>query len=263
MGRSRFSVVTVVLNDREGFCRTRSSVLAQGVSLFEWIVIDGGSTDGTLLEIEGTVARNIKWVSEHDKGLYDAMNKGLGQSTGDYIIFMNAGDSFAGPDVLNRVNILLLQGKNLYEPDILFGDAFEVSDTGGRRLLKKARPVRSAAYGMFTHHQAIFYRRKTIGSLRYDTSWRVAGDYAFTCGVLAKSRRTLKADVAICNFYRGGLSMKKAAIGRKEALMVQKSILQLGSFRRFINHAAFLASYLLKQQCPTLYDRIRFTDCRL
>ena len=97
---SIFSIITVTRNNLPGLKRTHDSLKIQICHDFEWVVVDGASTDGTpdYLRTTGAI-----WVSEPDSGLYDAMNKGLGNAVGDYIVFMNAGDLFAAPDVLDKI----------------------------------------------------------------------------------------------------------------------------------------------------------------
>jgi putative colanic acid biosynthesis glycosyltransferase len=251
----RFSVITVVLNDKPGFQRTRASLEAQSFKDFEWIVVDGASTDGTLDEIRSIAAPSHLWISERDSGLFDAMNKGLFRARGEYIVFMNAGDTFAGPEVLRQVDSLLKVTPGVW--DLAFGHAYEQAEDG-TLLLKRARAASAIRYGMFTHHQAMFYRRAAIGKVRYDTSFHVAADYHFTCCFLKAAQRTLRIDLPVCVFTRGGLSMKKAETGRREALAIQKQTLKLSPGRRMLNHAAFLGSSLMRTHMRGLYDRLRF-----
>jgi putative colanic acid biosynthesis glycosyltransferase len=95
-----FSIITVTRNNLEGLRRTHVSLRAQSYADYEWIIIDGASSDGTVNYLEGLAARS--W-SEPDEGIYDAMNKGLARARGDYLLLMNAGDSFAAPDVLQKI----------------------------------------------------------------------------------------------------------------------------------------------------------------
>jgi putative colanic acid biosynthesis glycosyltransferase len=90
----RYSIITVCRNNLNGLQRTCESIEAQSFSDFEWIVIDGASTDGTVEFMTNKVQDNISFFSEPDEGLYDAMNKGIDKASGDYLIFMNSGDQF-------------------------------------------------------------------------------------------------------------------------------------------------------------------------
>jgi putative colanic acid biosynthesis glycosyltransferase len=253
----RFSVVTIGLNDSAGFGETRASVDAQLFPDFEWLVLDGGSTDGTLECLRSLDRPNFRWESEPDAGIYDAMNKGLQRAVGQYIIFMNSGDRFAGKNVLTRIDALISQDGQ--GSDLVFGDAFEET-ANGRLLLKNARSASAIKYGMFTHHQAMLYARSAVAELRYDCRFVIAADYHFTCRVLARGGRSLRANFPICINKRAGLSEKHAEIGRRENVTIQKEVLGLGSLRRTCNYARFVASNLMRTHMRGVYDRLRFSD---
>lgn len=255
MSQARFSIVTITLNDLKGLVDTYASVAAQTCRDFEWLVVDGGSADGTVEYMQQIYHPKCKWISELDNGLYDAMNKGLERATGDYVIFMNSGDKFAGTNVLSRIaSVLDEDGRNW---DLVYGDALEI-ETGGNVLLKRARPTRFVNYGMFTHHQAILYARRAIGCMRYDSRYVIAGDYDFTCRLLAQGGSSLRLGFPVSINKRAGLSEKKAIIGRRENLTIQKAVLRLGLIRRAANYLAFLSSGFLRTHMRGLYDRLRF-----
>jgi len=256
MKKPRFTVITIGWNDLRGLRETQGSVGAQTFSDFEWIVVDGGSTDGSVEYLEGLDHPNYAWSSERDKGLYDAMNKGLERASGEYVVFMNSGDSFAGKDVLSRVDDALLTQKES-QIDLLFGDAYEQNSDGGM-LLKKARPVSSINRGMFAHHQSIFYASTAIGELRYDCGFRIAADYHFTSTLIARGAKTFYLEHPLSVFQRGGCSETNAGIGRRENLAVQKDVLHLGLPRRTMNHVSFLISAFLRTRMPGLYERLRY-----
>ena len=160
----RVSIITVVLNAKEKIERTIRSVLSQTYPNIEYIVIDGGSTDGTCEAIGKYNEKISHYVSEKDNGLYDAMNKGLSMATGDWIAFMNAGDVYSSPTVLADV----FSKNDLAGFDVVYGDAVSVEGTidGERRKIwKGAKDIsilnRCPAY----RHGASFVRRVT--HLRY------------------------------------------------------------------------------------------------
>ena len=97
----KVTVVTVARNACDALRKTMASVMSQTYADLEYIIVDGASSDGTLELLEH--AKGIRWISEPDKGIYDAMNKGVAMSTGQWIIFMNAGDTFASDDALEKV----------------------------------------------------------------------------------------------------------------------------------------------------------------
>ncbi len=250
-----FSIVTITLNDLAGWLVTRASIEAQSVADFEWIVIDGASTDGTRAELASCRLPNLVYTSEKDTGLYNAMNKGLAQTRGRYVIFMNAGDGFADPNVLAAVKQRISATDR--SPDIVYGDALEKT-TGGDLLLKKARPIERLSYGMPTHHQAIFYSGASLAPLRFDESFRVSGDYDLTCKIYRKGGGALSLDFPVCTFSRGGVSETKSHLGRSENWRVQRDVLGHRLPRRLTTRSAYLASFLMRTRLRPVYDLLRF-----
>ncbi len=120
-----FSIITVCYQAAEALQCTLISVQSQDFSDYEHLVIDGGSQDGTLEYLKAQKAPQLKWISEPDKGLYDAMNKGLAAAKGQFVWFVNAGDLIEDRDVLSRLAKLVTP-----ETDILYGDVLMVSPEG-------------------------------------------------------------------------------------------------------------------------------------
>ncbi|SEQ18493.1 Glycosyl transferase family 2 [Neolewinella agarilytica] len=196
------SVITVVYNDQAGLRKTINSVVAQGSELLEYIVIDGGSKDGTVETAEEFSANIDRFVSEPDGGIYDAMNKGLRLATGQWAIFMNAGDTFAGPDVLNGL-------ADKFDPAyaIVFGDV----EVGNGRIKKQQGLFDKLGLLTMICHQSLFfnlalvpreellYRHKEYGlSADMELLLRLQRDYGASFGK--------KADLVICNYDKGGVS---------------------------------------------------------
>ena len=177
-----FSIVTVSYNTISRLEKTYESLGAQRFDSFEWIVIDAGSEDGSKSFLRTTFAN---WVSEPDQGIYDAMNKGIEKAQGLYILFLNAGDTLAHSDVLTDLAAYIAE-RDLV-PDFVYGDSYE-EVAGSVPIYKEARPYTKIDLGMFTHHQAMLYRREAIGDLRYNRRYRIAGDYDFTARFLRSLR---------------------------------------------------------------------------
>ena len=116
----RLSIITINYNNREGLARTIASVKAQNFSDYEWLVIDGGSTDGSRELIEANKALFAYWCSEPDKGIYDAINKGTRHASGQYVSCMNSGDTYFSDDTLSRVFASPLTA------DVIYGDWYKV-----------------------------------------------------------------------------------------------------------------------------------------
>ena len=156
MTKLLISIITVCRNDLANLRETESSVHSQTYPLREWIVVDGASSDGTPAHLAAIDEPSLRWMSEPDAGLYDAMNKGIALAKGDYVIFMNSGDAFFAASTLAEVAALIERPL----PDIAYGDAVEFDGT--REYYKSAIGHRYHHYSMFTHHQAILYRSTSI-----------------------------------------------------------------------------------------------------
>lgn len=247
------SIVTIVRNDKLGLTKTRQSVASQNFRDFEWLVIDGASTDGTAQVVLSLDEPYVSATSEPDKGIYDAMNKGLSRASGEFVLFLNAGDIFAHNNVLDLVARRLCKAKI----DFLYGDSLE--QYGGVQLIYKvARGHRRVNYGMFGCHQAMYYRRSLVGGLRYKTDFRIAGDYCFTAEFLQKRPRIERLHEALCIFDLQGASIKNRRCGRKENWIVQRDVLGLPLIYRFVIRAAYVCSALLANQLPAMYRILRY-----
>lgn len=200
----RIAIVTVCLNDRAGLERTFASVFAQTNSNYELIVVDGGSTDGSVELIQRNAERIHCWTSEKDAGIYDAQNKGWYTATAPVVLFLNAGDTFAAPDVLQRAAQALSP-----EIDILYGDA-HLADANGVHATK-VHPVRITSAWLMKEvvaHQSQFIRTSLLMKLEgYDTRFRIAADYAFFARAFWEQHATMrKLDCVVSVFDRTGLS---------------------------------------------------------
>ena len=248
------SVITVVYNGVNFLENTISSVISQTYTNFEYIVIDGGSRDGTL-EIVRKYEKRIKyWMSEPDNGIYDAMNKGIHASSGDYVVFLNAGDRFASYDILaNFVKAVT----PVPRADLIYGDALE-EDSAGKLWLKRARRHSHIWYGMFAHHQAMFFRRAAICK-GYDSRYRIGGDYALVAKLCSDpTRHAMRIPFPICIFLQGGVSQRAVALGRSDVWKVQRDILRLNIAARCFIRGMHLVTATVRHFTPTLYNRVSF-----
>lgn len=167
----KLSIITVVYNDAGGIESTIESVLSQQYDGLEYIIIDGGSTDGTMDVVSRYKEGIDTVVSEPDNGIYEAMNKGALLATGKYVLFMNSGDVFYADDVISRFT-----GSGPCE-DLLYGDSVlrwpdgkEVFNKGDMDMLLKRMPF---------NHQACFVRLQVQNSLQFNLSFKVGADYDF------------------------------------------------------------------------------------
>ena len=196
----KFSVITVCLNEEAGLGATCESVVGQRFKDFEWIVIDGGSTDGTLEILKEYGDSLTHLVSESDGGIYDAMNKGVAKASGEYLVFMNGGDCFASAEVLDRVAAAP-------RCDLIYGDLY-YDEVGDRRVTFPDQFKHGYLLKQMAPHQATFYQRSLFERFGgYDTSFRIAGDYDLFVRLLEKgkvSHHHISEPLAV--FVLGGVS---------------------------------------------------------
>jgi glycosyltransferase involved in cell wall biosynthesis len=187
----KVSIITICYNDCDGLKATLETIFAQTATEedYEVIVVDGASTDCTLRVLEDMDSLIDRWVSEPDRGIYDAMNKGVRMAAGDYVIFMNSGDCFHGPEVLERAIALIDGGA----PDLFYGRAY------ARESGKLYQYNKHLWQGMICSHQATFARRDLLRRLPFSTDFRIAADYNFyvQCDLVGASPVLCDIDVAL------------------------------------------------------------------
>jgi putative colanic acid biosynthesis glycosyltransferase len=248
-----FTVVTVCLNNRDGLRQTHRSLRRQSCRDFEWIVVDGGSQDDTVGYLEAHRDELAWWRSAPDRGLYDAMNIGLAAASGEYLIFLNAGDALAEPETLKTLAKQVEQG---IRPDFIYGDALE-RGADDRLLVKRARSHHFKWYGMFAHHQAMVFRRELVEGQRYDLAWKIGADYAYTLDTLSKCVRVARVDAPLVLIEGGGLSQTHAALGRREQAEIRRSHLHMSNVSCFLIMLAQHAAISIRWICPTVFEKWR------
>lgn len=240
----KFSIITITYNNRDGLARTADSISNQTNPDYEWIIIDGASTDGTQGDFTNYPTATI--ISEPDNGIYDAMNKGIANANGDYLIFMNAGDIFASPDVLNEIEPLTQS-----TPDLIYGDSIEGGHT------KPARTAHRINWGLFTHHQAIFYNRAALGDMRYNTDYKIAADYDLTLRFLKTHTNTAYIATAICIFEQGGISQQQVKRGRDEQFISRKKNNACSGVINIIIKLSQILAWNIRCHAEWLYWRLK------
>jgi len=196
------SIITINYNNRDGLQRTIDSVVGQSFTDYEWIVIDGGSTDGSKDLIEQYSDRFTYWISEHDSGIYNAMNKGIEKANGDWMLFLNSGDWLYENDTLKKVF------SKSYDADILYGDVmYHWPDKRGKELERK--PDRLSLYFFYKDtlcHQATFYRKKIFNSHKYNEDFRICSDWALYIQLMIEGFRFQHLPFCVSNFAQDGIS---------------------------------------------------------
>lgn len=244
MEQPTLSVITVVYNNARDIERTIRSVVGQTYPHIEYLVVDGGSTDGTVAVIKQYSDRISQWVSEPDKGIYDAMNKGLAMATGDYVLFMNSGDEIYAPDTVARI-FATEPGADIYYGETeLFDDNWE--SLGLRRHhIPERFSWRSFRYGMNVSHQAIYIRRSIVG--RYDTQYQLSADIDWVIRAAKQAKRAVNTRMLVAKYLVGGLSKKR----HRQSLVERFRIFtkHYGLLPNIINHGVIafnLAAYYLR-----------------
>ena len=186
----RISIITICYNAASTITRTLRSVSAQTYPNIQYLIIDGASKDNTL-ELVHELAPEAEIYSERDKGIYDAMNKGLDRATGDYVWYVNAGDALVSPTTVEDLVRATCTGDSL--PDVLYGDTRLIDAEGHDLGLRRLRPPhqldwRSFRSGMRVGHQA-FVAKRTI-SPHYDLSYRFSADVDWCIRVLKEAKTT-------------------------------------------------------------------------
>ncbi len=214
------SVVTVSFNACEELRKTIESVYAQTTSKFEYIVIDGGSEDGTLDLLkkyeELFTERGIKYyyVSEKDNGIYDAMNKSLYSTEGDYVHFLNAGDLFYNEYVLED-----FFGKIDTDDEIIYGN-YCLFHKEFYKIIHSKEP-KYLNDGMPCTHQAFFIKTKLIMDTKYNTEYKMAADYDFFLSMYQNGVRFKHINLIVVNFAVSGLSQKKAKTTQEDKFLIK------------------------------------------
>ena len=241
-GQPLVSIVTVVYNGAATLERTIKSVLDQGYGNIEYIVVDGGSTDSTLDLLQKYDDRLDLWVSERDKGIYDAMNKGVALCTGEWVALINADDWYE-PDTVARV---VQAAKDRPDINIVHGDIWIHYPNGHRKIKQAKRNGFLLKYWeMVLNHPSFFVRRSYYHGRPFDASLRVSGDHKWTLAAWMDSpKQFLYLPEPLANFTAGGASM---TIPLKRVLNEGRRVshdLGLGAWGSFIGSVTRTLLYL-------------------
>lgn len=229
----KFTIITITYNAEKALPSTVDSVLAQTYPHIEHLIIDGASTDGTLDVAKDYMQRSyaasnghdVRITSEPDNGLYDAMNKGLAQASGDYLVFLNAGDFLPHPDVIEQVikgGALETTPSGLW-PAVLYGDT-DIVDGDGHFLCHrhlsppKRLTWRSFIHGMLVCHQAFYARTDIARQVAFDRRYRYSADVDWCIRVMKEgARRRLpmrNVNAVVVNYLQEG----QTTLHHKESL---------------------------------------------
>ncbi|MEG1722560.1 MAG: glycosyltransferase family 2 protein [Bacteroidales bacterium] len=240
----RFSIITITYNAEKTLEPTIRSILEQDYPNIEYIIIDGASKDGTLKLIDRFRDRIAKVVSEPDKGLYDAMNKGLQHATGDYVWFINAGDALHSPFTVRRITEKI--GDTM--PDIIYGETALVNQErtfiGMRRLKAPAKlTYKSFRHGMLVCHQSFIAKRALAEP--YDLKYRFSADFDWCVRCMKKASVLYNSKLILTDYLSEGLTTANRKASLKERFAIMRKYYGLPTVTAM--HAWFLLRALISK----------------
>ncbi|MEG0037849.1 glycosyltransferase family 2 protein [Bacteroides sp.] len=238
------SIITVTYNAEQVLETTLQSVISQTYHHIEYILIDGASKDRTLAIAEKYRDRIQLLISEPDRGLYDAMNKGIALATGEYVCFLNAGDSFHQDDTLQQM-MQSIKGREL--PDVLYGETALVDGKGHfLRMRRLSAPEvltwKSFRQGMLVCHQAFIARRTLMQP--YNLSYRYSADFDWCIRILKKAKTIHNTHLTLIDYLDEGMTTqnRKASLMERFRIMVH----HYGLWSTVMHHAWFVFRLLTK-----------------
>lgn len=215
----RLSIITINYNNYDGLEKTINSVVSQIFKDFEWIVIDGGSTDGSRELLEQYSSCFSYWVSEPDKGIYNAMNKGIKKSHGDYLLFLNSGDWLSSPTSLDEsIN-------NQIDADVLYGNVqfFKDDVKVGERVYDDALSLKYVIDNSLAHNCS-FIKRELIASIGYSEHYKIVSDKEFFLKQMLANKQFVHVNKFVSCFSLDGISSTNLELALKEKQTMIKTI---------------------------------------
>jgi len=236
----KLSIITIAYNCANDLENTIRSVLDQTFTDIEYIIVDGGSTDGSLDVIKKYEKSLSKWVSETDKGIYDAMNKGLKMATGEYVLFLNAGDILFDKNTLQLIPFL-----NYPAADVFYGETLSVDEKGNELGLRPKKLPHDLNWkhfrnGMVVCHQSILIKRKLAPT--YNMDYKLSSDVEWVLKCLKNSDQIIFTGTIISRFLEGGASKQRHGESLKERFSIMKEYFGLGL--TLFKHAGFILNEL-------------------
>jgi glycosyltransferase involved in cell wall biosynthesis len=196
----KISVITVVYNGANTIERTIKSVVNQTYKNIEYIIIDGGSTDGTINIIKKYENKLSYWISEKDDGIYDAMNKGIKVATGDYIGLLNS-DDWLELDAIEKIVNIIHNNKNVH---IIHANVRYIKENSQKIYKPKLNKSAFLWHGMSYYHPTYYVKKEIYKKLLYDKKYKLVADYKFTLECFNRGYKFYYLDDVITNFSAGG-----------------------------------------------------------
>ena len=239
----KYSIITVNYNNKDGLRKTIESIENLNYTDYEYIIIDGGSTDGSVDVIREHERTISYWISEKDNGIYNAMNKGVCQAKGEYVNFMNSGDTFYDTNVLDIVEPFLKDN------DLVIGKEFHQDPISGETATTflPCRISMATFVSGFLPHQSGFIRRSLLQKMPYDENLRIVSDWKFyMMQIVYKSSSIKLIDTIICRREQGGISNSDEELNKNERRKVLTDLLPPGVIKDYDSLAQLDKTTLFK-----------------
>ncbi|SHG94163.1 glycosyltransferase family 2 protein [Flavobacterium defluvii] len=234
----KISIITVVYNDHINISRTIESVINQSYGNIEYLIIDGGSTDTTLDNINKYINNIDVFVSEKDNGIYDAMNKGIGLCSGDWILFLNSGDFFHDKNILDKISGYIEQNKNV---DIIYGNYNVLSENLDFSFVRDADDIENIKKDMVFSHQACLIKRTIHQKNYYNLKYKICADYDFLLKSYLEGAVFLRISEEIATISNGGLSDINRIKVFKERLKIKNTLIpSLSNYFNYFKSTSYL-----------------------
>lgn len=245
-GTPLFSVITVTYNAEKELPATLKSVREQNFDSYEHLIIDGASSDSTLKIARDGAPESQTLVSSPDRGLYDAMNKGLDIAKGDYVVFLNAGDTFHSPDTLRLIADKIMDNDF---PGVVYGQT-DLVDSSRRRVAGRHLEAPSELTydsfkeGMVVCHQAFVVLRRIAEY--FDTRYRFSADYEWCIRVLQHSRNNCYVDGVLVDYLMEGMTTRNRRASLRERFRIM--CYYYGTLPTIWRHLGFLGRFLRRRK---------------
>ena len=256
----KFSIITVNYNNKEGLRNTIESVINQTFNNYEFIIIDGGSDDGSVELIKEYNCQISYWESKKDNGIYHAMNKGIHKATGDYLNFMNSGDCFYNNTVLQRIS------QQIMDIDILVGKDYHYNNNThkGFSTILPPRLSMLTFYVQTLPHQSTFFKKSLFNNSLYDEGLHLVSDFKFYIQkICIENCSTKYTEEIVCKRENDGLSTQMNELRLHEREKVLSHYLPAGIMKDYDTLSKIDTSslYKLMHLCETSATRRILTLC--
>lgn len=260
----KLSIVTINRNNAEGLEKTLQSVASQTYKEFEYVIVDGASTDRSVEVIKSYESRfpHLKWLSEPDKGIYNAMNKGIRMATGDYIQILNSADCLAADDVTERM-LTALDDKGF--PNILYGNMVKCFPDGHRIVDKCFAGQEITMLGMYTgtlNHDPVYIRRDLFEKYGYyDEALKIVSDWKwFLQAIIYGGEKPKYVDMDVTLFDMTGISETNKGLDKTERKLVLEQLFPEAIIKDYEQNVSSIRQMERLKRHPRAYNMVRLVE---